>query len=364
MNKEFIDYHNWSASKIDCASVDCHCTVDRDCAAACHNQNSLNSHEVIAFRCNKTTLRCEGRVVSSIAYDMAVEDLGRLRNKMDKLPDNLKWYLQANDGRMFVVPRARYYEKKAIQLAWVNDVKDKTASMRKKSAARSRDALMQRLEKLDLNETDYQIALEWILEITIDGQDYEETGTEESYNFSNYLSSILGADTVEHHQPSVKNHPLKLAPYKMDLCNEEMNAGRTIAVYQGMGEEDKIPMCVCTYPEYLTGPACKHRTYHHVIDYNKWERDNYPTFLVDPIIDYKSAEKVCRELPVASTSVYDEIGRGFFCIPLADWIGRSFTYRAPYEAGIIMDSSLVTNETVNNEYVVNSSYLDLLERLK
>nr|BDV49833.1 MAG: wsv306-like protein [Penaeus semisulcatus pemonivirus] len=368
---DVVGYNNWASSRKDCSSVDCHCTVDQDCAAACYNQYSTNGKEVTVFRCNKATLRCQGRTLSSVAYGMAVADLGRLRGKTD-LPTNVQWYISANDGRTFVIARARFYEKMAAGLTSTGDIATITAAMKKQSATNVRRSLFRRLNKeKDITPEEKKLVLGWIESVTGSMREDESSSSDDNLDtLSGYLASVVGPGTTLHHHPTSQSDLLKkVAIENQQMCNEEMNAGKTIAVYQGIASEQRTAVCVCTYPEYLTGPACKHRTYHHVIDYEQWEKQGYPTFLTDPFADYEAADKVCQSLAVASTAVYDENNKGFLCDTLAGRIGSSLALRGPYEPGLIMDSTILkesmeSSKSALADYTVNSSYIDLLSKLE
>nr|BDT62460.1 MAG: wsv306-like protein [Melicertus latisulcatus pemonivirus] len=362
-----IGHSDWNSSRKDCSSVDCHCTVDRDCAAACFNHHSTSGNEVTVFRCNKATLKCQGQTLSSATYEMAVADLGRLRKKKD-LPSNLQWYISANDGRTFVIARSRFYEKLAARLRSAGDVVAVTAAMKNRSATNVRRSLLKRLNVEDVTLDERELILGWIESVTGSiGEDDDPPFDDKNVTLSQYLASVIGPRTVPHHHPAAENETIKkVVVGDRQLCNEEMNAGKTVAVYQGRTSEHTTAVCVCTYPEYLTGPACKHRTYHHVIDYDQWERQGYPTFLTDPFADYEAADKVCRNLAVASTAVYDEQARGFLCDTLAGRIGSSLALRGPYEPGIVLDSTILAELPESRSadyYAVNSSYLDILSKL-
>lgn len=308
------------------------CNSDSDCSF-----DQLSRHEIIAYRCNRISRRCEGRAVSKPLYDLAVKDLGELR-RLPRAPKILRWYLALDDGKRFAVARARFYEDLSARLAGgAIDVAAVAASMRKRSAARTRAALEERLSALTTaNREEIDLARAWSREVTGAGPEAEPA---ESLSFSHYLTSVMGAGAQVHHHRSAKTQTLetvgKPSPLK-NLCNENMAAGRAVAIYKGENPDDVTAACVCTYPEYLTGPACKHRTYNYVVDYDKWERDGYPTFLVDPGLDYAAAEKVCAELQVAATAVYEHRTRGFQCMPLPGFIGRSLQFRGPYEPALVM----------------------------
>lgn len=366
---DVIGYSNRVSSRKDCSTLDCHCTVDQDCAAACINQYSTDGKEITVFRCNKATLRCQGRTLSSVAYNMAVADLGRLRGKTN-LPPNVQWYISINDGRTFVIARARFYEKMAAGLSSAGDITTITVAMENHSQTTVRGSLLRRLkEEKNITPEERKQALEWIESVTGSTREDDSSSDDDMDTLSRYLASIIGPGTAPLHHPTTQNDLLRKVDVRdHQMCNEEMNAGKTVAVYQGLSSEQRIAVCVCTYPEYLTGPACKHRTYHHVINYDQWEKQGYPTFLTDPFADYEAAEKVCQSLAVASTAVYDEKTRGFLCDTLAGRIGSSLALRGPYEPGIVMDSTILresmdSSKSAFADYTVNSSYLDLLSKL-
>lgn len=148
-----------------------------------------------------------------------------------------------------------------------------------------------------------------------------------------------------------------------NLCNEAMNAGRAEAIYEDDLTLERAAVCTCIYPEYLSGPTCHQEMNAYVVDYEEWRRTGVPKFLVDPVRDFKDAEKICNKNN-DQVAKYLEEKRAFVCTPKPDMFRTALNYAGSYEPSLIIDSvdDLLRYEPEGFNY--NWAYLDAIGRLR
>lgn len=150
-----------------------------------------------------------------------------------------------------------------------------------------------------------------------------------------------------------------------NLCNERLHAGRAEAIYEDQETKERVAVCTCVYPEYLTGPACHQRTYRFVIDYDKWAKTGWPEFLTDPIHHFEKADDVCRGLGRNATAEYSRVDRAFVCVTIADVVKNSLTFKGAFEPSLVIERDV--NKAENSPYETfgpNWKYVNLLERVE
>ncbi len=150
-----------------------------------------------------------------------------------------------------------------------------------------------------------------------------------------------------------------------DLCNESMNAGRAESIFSDPDSGEYVATCACLYSEYLTGPACKHKTYRYVIDYDKWKRTGRPEFLTDPVLHFKKAEAVCKSTNPNLRAIYSPDNKGFLCAPVAELVKTALTFRGSHEPSLIVERDINQAENLpSNSFGVNWPYVNLLNRIQ
>lgn len=347
------------------------------------------------------------------------------------VPSNFVWLLNNNGGRTFVTKRARFYERLSFALGQITGLSAVIDTMEKHNTDKLREDLMRRIDNLQLSQSDRETAIGWVLGVvsmtrpakktdtavavsaskkTTSGavdvfsfDHFKETTTRQLADLSKVVTSTGGkkkelslsaaatsaatttttttntalVSTTTSFEKSHKKHNTDvketvvaagaLAAWQSNLCNEEMNAGRPVAIFGNETTRENVAVCACVYPEYLSGPTCHQRMYRYVIDYELWEKTGYPRFLTDPVNHFKEADDVCRKLKRSATAAYDESHRAFVCITIADLVKTSLTHRGFFEPSLIIESDINLAEEsadTKKKFGINWSYIDLLARLE
>lgn len=450
-NEATVD--NWVGGPVNCSEVDQHCEFDHQCDLACHTLYSENDIEMTKFRCDPFYKRCAPVTVTTQSYVMAIEDLGRIHDRikdMNDVPESFRWFVNHNGGKMFLLKRASFYDTLSYSLGDIDSrVGTTVENLIKIINDRTIKNLAERIERhlfsIDesvLSEEDFNTAHGWFLEIF--GEYYNDNNNDvgqgtfssfeaflsfiapERFNIDNTIRArrSAGKEEIILEDPRVLNNEVDmygnprpiggaavtpatrrggrrgvgggLRPIRRinrrrrrrrrrrqrrdvsgnlislvdvdgdnidNLCNEEMNAGRAEAIYQDEQTLELVAVCTCIYPEYLSGPTCHQEINAYVVDYEEWRLTGTPKFLVDPIRDFKDAERVCNKNN-DQVAKYLEEKRAFVCIPKPDMFRTALNYAGSYEPSLIIDSvdDLLRYEPEGFNY--NWAYLDAIGRLR
>lgn len=377
-------FHDWVTKRTNCEVFDVHCETDKDCDMGC--KTTLYSGELTRFVCNDQTTRCNRVVYNSYSYEQAAKDLANILGRINSdgvyaslIPPDFMWFLKHNNGRLFVSKRAAFYDLVSLGLGQLNNVDTLVEIMERRTAKALRERLFRQLDLVEVNDSSqYRKAEKWILEVTAEDKEEEEEGAVD-VSFEHFLRNVLGDSTIsELSGLEADPSPVvlkKVSPSKMRqaltnegpeyLCNEGMNAGRAEAVFQDRTTGERLAVCSCTYPEYLSGPTCQQRMYRYVIDYDKWAKTNWPEFLTDPVKHFIKADNVCRGLGRNAVAEYSTTGRAFVCVTVADLTKSALTFRGPYEPSLIMERDINKAENAASEsFGVNWEYVNFLGRLQ
>nr|BDT62562.1 MAG: wsv306-like protein [Metapenaeus ensis majanivirus] len=378
--------------KPNCATVNIFCTSDKDCHLQCSSAvHYANSHDtgidkeqqdsstIIINLCNLLTNQCEPNMIQKGYYDMAINDLKKL-SQMEKFLPKAMWdYIKINDGKRFIVARARFYENLSFHLkegTLLDAAIQRIINEHKKNNKRNYSNKLQQINIVDDDNDNISMDLyvkqlfgrtakpssSQDIILTRDLEHDKKRGEYCTLIATNTAAAAATAATIK--SPSKPNDKIVAFNNQYPLqfhCNEEMNAGIMMAAYQD-NDGNILPICVCTYPYYLTGPTCKHRTYNRVVDYELWEKTGYADFLTDPFNDYKKANRICKSKTINTTAVFDERDGCFYCQPLAAHFAQSLQMRGPYEPALILDKDYIDSLNVNQSFKINIDYLDLLNK--
>lgn len=371
-------------------------------------------------------------MLNTTSVQRAICDLDRISKRIkedpmfkETIPPDFLWFMEHNDGNLFVTLRANYYDFMTQALGKVTDLDMVTETMEKQSANILRDRLYDKLDAaiVSIKGTDLSKAMAWIVHMTKEaGQPRgdEDSDLDEDFDgdlhfgYKDYIfhkkkkvpriqtgdlidvitghydsddgTDLLRARTIGRPSSTLRHISRSIMRRKIvkpklsslvrgrdrmevasdeRLCNEEMNAGRAEALYQEEETEEYFAVCSCHYTKYLTGPMCKHRTYRFVIDYDKWERTGYPEFLVDPIAHFSKAEKVCKDLDTNSRAVYDSSNKGFLCAPVSELVKGALTFRGSHEPSLFIEREINKESNApSSQFKINWKYLDLLGRIR
>lgn len=405
-------FHDWVVSKTDCEVFDVHCETDRDCGAACENTYSVDGKEVTKFSCNQQSGRCARSVYSASSLERAANDLGHIIGIIKKnpkleeeLPESFLWFINHNGGDLFVNKRAAYYDTMHLSIGKLDNVDTLAQGLDKRMASSLREHLLRKLDSilLQIDKVKYEKAKKWILDITQEAGTEEDNKEEEDAKKEDQslsVSEIVDVLTGTHNPmplrargfiqkkiyPLSRNELRELALKELfpeettspqvlsrqhdvstreDLCNESMNAGRAESIFSDPDSGEYVATCACLYSEYLTGPACKHKTYRYVIDYDKWKRTGRPEFLTDPVLHFKKAEAVCKSTNPNLRAIYSPDNKGFLCAPVAELVKTALTFRGSHEPSLIVERDINQAENLpSNSFGVNWPYVNLLNRIQ
>nr|BDT62850.1 MAG: wsv306-like protein [Metapenaeus joyneri majanivirus] len=399
--------------KPNCATVDILCTNDKDCHLHCNSSTThTNSHDttmdkhedstVIINLCNNTTKRCEPNLIRKGFYDMAVDDLRKLIQIEKMIPKAMRDYIKTNDGKRFIAARARFYENLSFHLKEGAILNAAIQRIRDEHKKHRKNYYLHRLQEINKttkedddnnnninnnnnnnnNNIDTSLYMKQLFGHTAVLPENKNNTTlvrdleydKKRGEYCNLVATNAPTTTSLSKKKTNKNSKLFLnsssspplssssssssSPLQFH-CNEEMNAGIMMAAYRD-DDGNILPICVCTYPYYLTGPTCKHRTYNRVVDYDLWEKNGYPDFLIDPFNDYTKANNICKSKTINTTAVFDERDGCFYCQPLAAHFAQSLQMRGPYEPALILDKDYIDSLNRNQRFKINIDYLDLL----
>lgn len=387
-------FHEWVAGKTNCEVFDTTCETDKDCDMACSALHSEDGRELTRFVCNNESGRCNRAVYNSDSYAKASKDLGNILHLLntDKIyaaliPENFLWFIKHNNGRLFVDKRAAYYDLMGMALGQLENTDTLVKIMERRNAESLRERLHRKLDLVvaNLTKEQYRKANQWIRDVTAEAQDDDDDEVKPSgTSLEHFLRGITGYTRdgpvfIIDEGPSTPVELKRISKTKLrneqrnsalrskpeDLCNEHLHAGRAEAIYEDETTGERVAVCSCTYPEYLTGPTCHQRTYRHVVDYDAWAATGWPEFLVDPVWHFEKADDVCRGLARSAVAEYSQEDRSFSCVTVADLVKNSLTFRGAYEPSLLIERDVNKAENAPSEtFGLNWKYVNLLERLE
>nr|BDT63020.1 MAG: wsv306-like protein [Trachysalambria curvirostris nimavirus] len=234
--------HHWVIDKSDCDVYDVYCETNRDCGASCKTLHSEDGREIIRFVCNKESGRCNRLVLSARSVAKAAEDLARIKKHLSdfrEVPDTFLWFIEHDDGRLFVSKRAAYYDTLALTIGGLGDINDLALDIKKRIATTLRSRLYRKLKSLggDLTRDERQRALKWINDITVEAEDYEYDRLDSVRNPTVSLSALLKQVTGNYKYDSL--HPQATIDDTFSIDIKEEGGDN-----DGNGEEQEEPQSV------------------------------------------------------------------------------------------------------------------------
>lgn len=405
-------------NKPNCSKVQVTCQTDNDCTLLCNSIPQANNFgRAVQFTCSDATKFCEANVVDSTFYNLALSDHAFLSKEsvLARLPQQYRDFVVDSEGKKFVLARARYYANVARKIVtWTDDKFYSELNKMKRRIAldeRRRVLLALDFEEAFTDELDqshktqefvrvllravnlclrhsederFKSTRELIREKYNVGMSFEQvraiatgrgaerpatTKTEGSWRAQRLNALLYHRSRLLPRTPSMKT-TATTALATDNECNEDMGAGMLLARFENENDPTQtVALCTCHYPNLLTGPACKHRTYEVALDYGSWETaGSNPPFLTKAE-DFESARTVCKGLAPNTTPVYSpSSGDEFYrCRPIAERFGELVLGRSETHPPEIFDSdfllSLERFARENKTLRFNRDYVDLLKTL-